>query len=30
MPFIEVVNREQMAEAGARYKEEIIKMKSEI
>lgn len=30
VPFIEVINREQIVEAGYRYKEEIIRMKAEI
>ena len=30
VPFIEVVNREQLVEAGHKYREEIIKLKQEI
>ena len=30
MPFLEVYNREQLLEAGYKYKEEIIKIKQEL
>lgn len=30
VPFLEVYNREQIVEAGHRYKEEIMKLKQEI
>lgn len=30
MPSIEVINREQIVDAGHRYKEEILKLKTEI
>lgn len=30
VPFLEVYNREQIVEAGFKYKEEILKLKSEI
>lgn len=30
MPFIEVLNRDEICEAGFRYKDEILKLKAEI